>query len=90
MSETIGVVGLGIMGSAYARNLMSKGYTVVGHDANAERQRALEAQGLRGADSPVAVTEHCNWVITSLPTPAAFHAVMTGPKGLIEARTKAW
>lgn len=86
MSETIGVVGLGIMGSAYARNLMRKGFTVFGHDAHPERQRALEAEGLRGADSPVALTEHCDAVITSLPTPAAFHAVMTGPKGLIEAR----
>ncbi|MEY2660012.1 MAG: hypothetical protein RLZZ123_1184 [Pseudomonadota bacterium] len=86
MSATIGVVGLGIMGSAYARNMMRKGYTVVGHDANAQRQRALEAEGLLGADSPVAVSEQCQGVITSLPTPAAFHAVMTGPKGLIEAR----
>ncbi|MEY2621232.1 MAG: hypothetical protein RIT26_1052 [Pseudomonadota bacterium] len=86
MSEIIGVVGLGIMGSAYARNLMRKGYTVVGHDAHTERQRALEAEGLSGADSPVAVSEQCDAVITSLPTPAAFHAVMTGPKGLIEAR----
>ncbi len=86
MNEAIGVVGLGIMGSAYARNLLRKGYSVIGHDANPERQSALEAEGLIGADSPLAVTEHCHRVITSLPTPAAFHAVMTGPKGMIEAR----
>ena len=85
MKHTVGVVGLGIMGGAYARNLLSKGFEVVGYDVDADRCKALEALGLKVAASPSDVARQCDGVVTSLPSPAAFHAVMTGPKGLVEA-----
>ncbi len=85
MKHTVGVVGLGIMGGAYARNLLSKGFEVVGYDVDAHRRQPLEALGLKGATSPCDVARQCDCVVTSLPTPAAFHAVMTGPNGLVEA-----
>ena len=34
MDTTIGVIGLGIMGAAYARNLMGKGFKVIGFDVD--------------------------------------------------------
>jgi putative dehydrogenase len=85
MKQTVGIVGLGIMGGAYARNLLSKGFEVVGYDVDADRRQALEAQGLQPATSPCDVARQCGCVMTSLPSPAAFHAVMTGPNGLVEA-----
>ena len=85
MKQTVGIVGLGIMGGAYARNLLSKGFEVVGYDVDADRRLALEALGLQPATSPCDVARQCDCVVTSLPTPAAFHAVMTGPNGLVEA-----
>ena len=85
MKQTVGIVGLGIMGGAYARNLLSKGFEVVGYDVDADRRQALEALGLQPATSPCDVARQCGCVVTSLPTPAAFHAVMTGPNGLVEA-----
>ena len=84
MSTSIGVVGLGIMGAAYARNLMGKGFTVIGFDVDTTKLKALEAQGLKPATSPADVGRQCDLVVTSLPTPKAFHAVMSGPKGLTE------
>jgi 3-hydroxyisobutyrate dehydrogenase-like beta-hydroxyacid dehydrogenase len=85
MKQTVGIVGLGIMGGAYARNLLAKGFDVVGFDVNADRRQALQALGLKPATSPVDVARQCDGIVTSLPSPAAFHAVMTGPAGLVEA-----
>jgi 3-hydroxyisobutyrate dehydrogenase-like beta-hydroxyacid dehydrogenase len=42
---TVGIVGLGIMGGAYARNLLAAGFRVVGYDV---AKRPLEALGPSG------------------------------------------
>jgi putative dehydrogenase len=85
MKQTVGIVGLGIMGGAYARNLLAKGFDVVGFDVDAGRRQTLQALGLKPAISPLDVARQCDCIVTSLPSPAAFHAVMTGPGGLVEA-----
>ncbi len=85
MTQTVGIVGLGIMGAAYARNLMNKGFAVVGYDVDSARQEALAGPAFKSAQSPVDVAQQCDCLVTSLPSPQAFHAVMTGPGGLVEA-----
>lgn len=49
--RTIGIIGLGIMGSAVSGNLLQDGFDVIGYDVLIERVRALEALGGRGATS---------------------------------------
>jgi 3-hydroxyisobutyrate dehydrogenase-like beta-hydroxyacid dehydrogenase len=63
-SRTIGVIGLGIMGSAMAGNLAKAGFKVQGYDIVA-RRRTVDA--ISKIDAPV--------VITSLPSAEALHAV---------------
>jgi 3-hydroxyisobutyrate dehydrogenase-like beta-hydroxyacid dehydrogenase len=53
MRETVGFVGLGIMGRPIAANLLAAGYELVVHSRSPEPQRALVAQGARGAEDPV-------------------------------------
>ena len=84
MDTSIGVIGLGIMGAAYVRNLMAKGFKVVGFDVDIAKVKTLQSEGLQPANSPSDVGRQCDLVITSLPTPQAFHAVMSGPNGLTE------
>ncbi|HKS83852.1 MAG TPA: NAD(P)-binding domain-containing protein, partial [Pseudolabrys sp.] len=36
---TVGVIGLGIMGGAFAKNLVAAGWRVVGYDTNPARRR---------------------------------------------------
>jgi 3-hydroxyisobutyrate dehydrogenase-like beta-hydroxyacid dehydrogenase len=84
MDTTIGVIGLGIMGAAYARNLMGKGFKVIGFDVDTAKIKTLEAEGLQAATSPADVGRKCDLLVTSLPTPKAFHTVMSGPNGLTE------
>ena len=53
----IGIVGLGLLGSAVAGRLRAAGHQVIGHDVVPERNRALEAIGGRAAPSAVVVAE---------------------------------
>lgn len=85
MSLKAGVVGLGIMGGAFARNMIKNGIEVVGYDVVDDVMSVLESEGMAAAASPADVAAQVDIVITSLPTPEAFHAVMCGPYGVATA-----
>ena len=53
--ESIGLIGLGLVGSALAARLLEQGYAVVGCDIDADKTRALEASGGTTAPTPAAV-----------------------------------
>ncbi len=61
--KRLGVAGLGDMGLAMARCLLTAGYPVTGYDVRAERVELLEAAGGRGADTPAAVGRASDVVI---------------------------
>jgi 3-hydroxyisobutyrate dehydrogenase-like beta-hydroxyacid dehydrogenase len=67
----VGVIGLGIMGGAFARNLSAAGWRVVGYDISAARRRAAERAGIEIARSAAEVTAAVPTVLTSLPKPQA-------------------
>jgi len=71
MKGTIGIIGLGIMGGAFARNLVADGWKVIGYDVDAARCRETKAAGAEIAHSAEAVAEAAADLITSLPTPRA-------------------
>ena len=71
MHGTIGVIGLGIMGGAFARHLAGAGWKVVGCDIDAARIAEARAAGVEIADSAADVAEACSDIITSLPIPQA-------------------
>ena len=76
MSETVGVVGLGAMGSAMAIMLIKAGYTVVGYDPRDAALDELEENGGTRAASPRDVADAAKAVILSLPTVEAFQSVL--------------
>lgn len=72
MSDKIaGIVGLGIMGGAIAKNLAARGWTVIGFDVDAAKGAALARDGIRIAHSVSEVAHGAEIVLTSLPNPAA-------------------
>jgi len=73
-SNTVGVVGLGIMGGAFARNLVGAGWRVVGYDIDANRRKELARAGVEIARDAKALAAEAPIVITSLPKPAALIA----------------
>jgi 3-hydroxyisobutyrate dehydrogenase-like beta-hydroxyacid dehydrogenase len=70
-SETVGVIGLGIMGSAMSANLMHAGFQVVGYDVAPQRLREHKKAGGATARSCREVSKRSSIVITSLPSAAA-------------------
>jgi 3-hydroxyisobutyrate dehydrogenase/glyoxylate/succinic semialdehyde reductase len=71
MDKTVGIVGLGIMGSAIARNLVDRGWRVVGFDIDEAKRAELAAAHVVIAADVTQVTRDAPIVMTSLPTPAA-------------------
>lgn len=85
MGNSVGIVGLGAMGSAMAIMLGKAGHTVVGYDIRDAALDELEAHGGRRVDSPRAVAEAADIVIVSLPSIDAYHAALTGQGGIASA-----
>ena len=68
---TVGVIGLGIMGGAFARNLVTAGWRVVGYDPNPARRREARRAGVDLANNAVEVASAVPIILTSLPKPQA-------------------
>jgi L-threonate 2-dehydrogenase len=71
MDKTVGIVGLGIMGSAIARNLVERGWRVIGFDIDAAKRTELAAANVSIAVDVAQVARDAPVIMTSLPTPAA-------------------
>jgi 3-hydroxyisobutyrate dehydrogenase-like beta-hydroxyacid dehydrogenase len=71
----VGVIGLGIMGSAISANLVRAGFAVHGTDLVARRRTALERAGGHAHRSAREVAAEARVLLTSLPSAAALHAV---------------
>ena len=71
MKPVIGMIGLGIMGSAMAEALLAQGYRVTGYDVRALACRRLKKAGGQPLASGTAVARSADVVITSLATTAA-------------------
>src|SRR5260221_2123854 len=73
--ETIGVIGLGTMGSAMAANLLKAGCRVHGFDVVAARREQLKKADGTPATSVAALAQLAEVLITSLPSAQALHDV---------------
>jgi 3-hydroxyisobutyrate dehydrogenase/glyoxylate/succinic semialdehyde reductase len=71
MNKTVGIVGLGIMGSAIARNLIERGWRVIGFDIDAARRDELALVGVVIAGDVKQVARDAQIILTSLPSAAA-------------------
>jgi putative dehydrogenase len=76
MDRVVGIIGLGIMGGAMARNLLDSGYAVLGYDPSSDAADRLRTAGGEALSSAGAVAQRAPVLITSLPTVAVFERVM--------------
>ena len=83
--KTIGFIGTGGMGSGMAANLIKAGNKLVVHDLRREQAKNLENQGAVFQESPKAVAEVTEIVLSMLPYNEAVRAVGLGAGGLHEA-----
>ena len=75
MDKTVGIIGLGIMGGAIARNLVERGWHVIGFDTDAARCAELATANVAIAADAGQVARDAPIVMTSLPSPAAVEQV---------------
>lgn len=85
LTQSVGVIGLGRMGSGIANHLVDEGYTVLGYDVGERARAAARETGVEVFDSPAKVAARCDVVLTSLPTPDTVTAVYTASDGLLAA-----
>ena len=88
--RTVGMLGLGIMGSAMAANLLRAGYRVVGYDPVAACRRRLARLGGVAVRTPEEVAAAAPILITSLPSAAALASVskaISGRRIVVETST---
>jgi L-threonate 2-dehydrogenase len=86
MDKTVGIVGLGIMGGAIARNLIERGWRVIGFDVDPAKNAELASAKVAIAASVAELTRDAPIIMTSLPTPAAVAKVAQDIAGSGQAR----
>lgn len=84
MRERIGFIGLGIMGSGMAQNLLEKGHDVVVWNRTPEKMAALVAKGAEAASNPAEVARRCPIVMMCVSDTRDVLAVLAYEEGLLE------
>ena len=82
----VGIIGLGIMGGAFARNLRKSGWRVIGYDIDAKRRRIMAKAGVEVAAGAGELARAAPVIITSLPSPQALAATVAAIAGSGVAR----
>lgn len=82
--KRIGIIGVGLLGSAVAARLLRGGFKVTGYDTRAEQVKALQAQGLQAANSLTEAAAEADAIFTILPSLESVEKIIIAPGGLIE------
>ena len=82
--KRIGIVGVGLLGSAVASRLLKGGFVVAAYDSRPEQVKALQAQGLIAAASIAEAAAEADAVFTILPSLESVETTILGTGGLIE------
>ena len=82
---SVGVIGLGIMGSGIAANLIANDHDPMVWNRTAARMDPLIALGAKGAASPADVASRCDIVIICVSDTADVETVVEGPDGILGA-----
>ena len=72
----VGIIGLGFMGGAIAKNLAAAGWQVIGFDIAKERREEARAAGVEIAADTAAVAAKATNILVSLPKPEALMATV--------------
>ena len=81
----IGFIGLGLMGQAFTKRLVAKGYRVSGYDIAADMMKAAARHGVRPTGGPAEVARESEIVLICVTTTEAVEEVVFGAGGVAGA-----
>ena len=84
--RAVGIVGVGLMGTACARRLRGAGLEVLGYDVDAGKLEALRPLGGRAAGSIAEIARGCDRVVLAVFDTGQVEDAIEGPRGLLAAR----
>lgn len=84
MSDTVGFIGLGVMGRPMAKHILAKGYAVVAYNRSRMAVDDLVAAGAVAAASPADVARRATILITMVPDTPDVERVIEGEGGILE------
>ena len=88
MNKRVGFIGLGIMGTPMARNLIQKGFSVTVFDLNKAAVEQLASEGATPATSGKEVAQQSDYIITMLPKGEHVRMAVFGENGVMEGASK--
>jgi 2-hydroxy-3-oxopropionate reductase len=84
-AESVGFIGLGLMGRPMALNLLKRGFQLVVHSRSRGPVDELVAAGADAANSPAEVARRARRIVTMLPDSPDVAKVLEGPDGVFSA-----
>jgi 2-hydroxy-3-oxopropionate reductase len=85
MADTVGFIGLGVMGRPMALNLLKSGFGVIAHSRSRGAVDTVVAAGARAADSPADIARQTTCIVTMLPDGPDVEQVLTAANGVFSA-----
>ena len=84
----VGFIGLGNAGGKLAGSLLRNGFDLTVRDLNKEFVDEFVERGAKSGNSPKEMAEHCDVIITCLPSPKACSEVMESKDGILAGLSK--
>ncbi len=84
----VGFIGLGNAGGKLAGSLLRNGFDLTVRDLNKEFVDEFEERGAKSGNSPKEMAEHCDVIITCLPSPKSCSEVMESKDGILAGLSK--
>ena len=88
MSMKVGFIGLGNAGGKLAGSLLRNGFDLTVRDLNKEFVDEFVERGAKSGNSPKEMAEHCDVIITCLPSPKSCSEVMESKDGILAGLSK--
>lgn len=87
MSNPVGLIGIGLMGNAFARRLLDVGFDVLGFDIDPAKRDQLKALGGEPAASVADMARRCDRIVLAVLTVSQVEDVLEGEGGLLANRS---
>jgi 3-hydroxyisobutyrate dehydrogenase-like beta-hydroxyacid dehydrogenase len=87
-TQNLGYVGLGVMGGQMVARLLEKGHAVTGWNRTKSKAQWLIDKGMKWGDSPKAVAESCDVVLSMVTDSEALKKIAQGESGILSGLGK--